>query len=80
MIKKVIILYFYTKFSISTFFQVFLKDGKLHFIPVPSNPAEITVYTASTPTLKQAYHLLASSLKTAANEHIQNAIQRRISR
>ncbi|NP_001267880.1 ecdysoneless homolog [Hydra vulgaris] len=59
--------------------RVFIKDGKVHFIPIPSNPAEIMVYFHSTPTLKQAYHLLTSSLKTVGNENVQCAIQKRIS-
>lgn len=58
--------------------QVFLYDGELHLIPIPSSPAEVTVYPAGVPTLQTALSLVWSEHRTRAADGMQNAIQARI--
>lgn len=62
----------------SVFPQVFLYGGELHIIPIPSTPAEVTVYPAGVPTLQTALGLVWSHRETRASEGVQKAIQARI--
>ena len=58
--------------------QVFLYAGELHLIPLPSSPAEVTVYPAGVPTLQTALDLVWGHHKTKASEGVQKVIQARI--
>ena len=59
-------------------FQVFVHKGKLHIIPIPSTPGELTVYPTGTPTVSQSLQLVFSVHKTEATGRIQDAISQRI--
>jgi hypothetical protein len=56
--------------------RIFVREGSLHILPLPTSPAEIGVYPVTTPTLAQALPLLSTS--TLAAQPIQRALQTRI--
>lgn len=58
--------------------RVFVHKGKLHIIPIPSTPGELTVYPTGTPTVSQSLQLVFSVHKTEATGRIQDAISQRI--
>lgn len=59
-------------------FQVFVHDGKVHIIPIPSTPGEVTIYPTGTPIIDQALHLVFGPHNTEAAAKIQKAISQRI--
>lgn len=59
-------------------FQVFVRDGKVHIIPIPSTPGEVTIYPTGTPIIDQALHLVFGPHNTEAAAKIQKAISQRI--
>ena len=61
-------------------FQDFVRHGKVHIVPIPSNPGELTIYPTGTPTVLQALQLVFSHHKTEAGPKIQSEIKQRIDR
>ena len=59
--------------------RVFIKNGRLHIIPQPTNPGEMGVYPTSTPSIQQSYTLINSEVKTLADESIQAVIEKKLS-
>jgi len=59
-------------------FQVFIHGGKVHIIPLPSTPREITLFPTGTPTLTSALEIINGSSNTLADDKIQQAISQRI--
>ena len=59
-------------------FQVFVHDGKVHIIPIPSTPGELTIYPTGTPIIDQALHLVFGPHNTEAAARIQKTISQRI--
>ena len=59
--------------------KVFIHKGKLHIIPKPRTPAEVTLLPVATPTINQAIRLVQGEAPTEASDAIQEAIRRRIS-
>lgn len=58
--------------------RVFVHDGKVHIIPIPSTPGEVTIYPTGTPIIDQALHLVFGPHNTEAAAKIQKAISQRI--
>lgn len=58
--------------------RVFVHKGKLHILPIPSNPGEVIIYPAGTPTVLQALQLIFGVHKTEAAAKIQSTISQRI--
>jgi len=58
----------------------FVRHGKVHIVPIPSNPGELTIYPTGTPTVLQALQLVFSHHKTEAGPKIQSEIKQRIDR
>ena len=66
------IVYFY-------FSQVFIYDGKVHIIPRPQSPSEVTTLPGGTPNLADAVNCVRQyATTTLASDKIQKDIQRRI--
>lgn len=61
-------------------FQVFIHDGRVHIIPIPSTPGELPIYPTGTPTVFQALQLVFGVHNTVAAAKIQTAINQRINR
>lgn len=61
-------------------FQVFIHDGRVHIIPIPSTPGELPIYPTGTPTVFQALQLVFGVHNTVAAAKIQTAINQRIIR
>ena len=59
-------------------FQVFVHDGKVHIIPLPATPGELTIYPTGTPILHQVLKLVFGPHNTEAAAKIQETIQQRI--
>ena len=59
-------------------FQVFVHNGRVHIIPIPTTPGEVTIYPTGTPILGQALQLVFGPHKTEAVLKIQKAIRQRI--
>ena len=59
-------------------FQVFVCNGEVHIIPIPSNPAEVTVYPTGIPMVHQALQVVFGPHRTVAEERVQRAIRKRI--
>ena len=59
-------------------FQVFVHDGKVHIIPLPATPGELTIYPTGTPILHQALKLVFGPHNTEAAAKIQETIRQRI--
>lgn len=58
--------------------RVFIHDGRVHIIPIPSTPGELPVYPTGTPTVFQALQLVFGVHNTVAAAKIQTAINQRI--
>lgn len=58
--------------------QVFVHRGKLHIIPKPRTPAELTLLPVAAPTIREATQLVRSKAPTEASESVQQTIHRRI--
>lgn len=57
--------------------RVFLYQGKLHIVPLPTKPSEITIFPAGTPTINQSLKILKENSKiTVASQWIQDPILR----
>lgn len=57
---------------------MFVHNGKVHIIPIPSTPGELTIYPTGTPTVLQAVQLVFGVQITEAAVQIQRAIGQRI--
>lgn len=61
--------------------RIFIHDGKFHIIPIPTNPAEITTYPTSKPTVAKAYNLIMQEgVETCASNDIQEMIYARLNK
>lgn len=58
--------------------RVFVHEGKVHIIPIPSTPEELTMYPTGTPLLHQALKLVFGPYNTEAVAQIQETIKQRI--
>ncbi|KAK3740698.1 hypothetical protein QZH41_019057, partial [Actinostola sp. cb2023] len=58
--------------------RVFIHGGKLHIIPLPSSPREITVFPTGSPSLLHALEIIHGPHNTLANLEIQQAVRTRI--
>lgn len=58
--------------------RVFVHDGKVHIIPLPATPGELTIYPTGTPILHQALKLVFGPHNTEAVAKIQETIRQRI--
>ena len=59
--------------------RVFIYQGSLHIVPLPSNPSEITVFPTGKPTLQSALKTVKTNAKkTLALPWIQDPIMKRI--
>lgn len=59
--------------------RVFIYNGILHIIPQPDSPGTLGLYPITTPELSTAIAIVANDmLPTAASEHVQAAIGRRL--
>ncbi|KAJ3041051.1 hypothetical protein HDV00_009951 [Rhizophlyctis rosea] len=58
--------------------RVFLHKGRLHIIPIPKSPAEITIYPAGQLELDRALQLVRSATSTEAPKAVEDAITRRL--
>ena len=65
----------------SAYVQVFIMNGRVHIIPKPRTPAEISRYPVATPTISEALRLVRSeSIPTEASQQVQSCIEDRIGR
>ena len=61
------------------FLQVFIFDGKVHIIPIPETPAELTFLPHTLPSIQEAIICLREHQEvTMANEKIQQDILARV--
>ncbi|XP_031563790.1 protein ecdysoneless homolog [Actinia tenebrosa] len=58
--------------------RVFIHDGKLHIIPLPSTPREITMFPTGIPSLSKALELIHGPFNTIAGPSVQQAVLRRM--
>ncbi|XP_078348439.1 protein ecdysoneless homolog [Oculina patagonica] len=58
--------------------RVFVHGGKVHIIPIPSTPGEVTIYPTGTPLLDQALQLVFGPHNTEAAAKIQKTIRQRM--
>ncbi|KAJ3287042.1 hypothetical protein HK104_008781 [Borealophlyctis nickersoniae] len=54
--------------------RVFLSNGKLHIIPVPASPAEITKYPAGEVSLQRAVEIVSGPVPTEAPQAVSDAV------
>eukprot|EP00112_Aurelia_sp_Birch-Aquarium-sp1_P018588 Seg4454.2 transcript_id=Seg4454.2/GoldUCD/mRNA.D3Y31 product="Protein ecdysoneless" protein_id=Seg4454.2/GoldUCD/D3Y31 len=60
--------------------RVFIHNGQIHIIPLPSNPSEISIFPTGKPSLSQALNLVLGSQKTIASAAVQKSIFARINK
>eukprot|EP00042_Codosiga_hollandica_P047899 m.526691 g.526691 ORF g.526691 m.526691 type:complete len:198 (+) comp57552_c0_seq11:309-902(+) len=58
--------------------RVFIRQGKLHIIPVPTSPGTISIFPFGIPDLSHSLSLLRSPHNTLASVEIQAQIDQRI--
>ena len=59
--------------------RVFIYQGNLHIIPLPSNPSEITVFPTGKPTVHHALKILKTNAeKTLALPWIQDSVAKKV--
>ena len=62
-----------------SFFQVFIHNGSLHIIPLPTNPLEAAILPTEKPGYANAYNLVTSTvINTKASKRIEECILKKI--
>ena len=70
--KKILSLIFHNILNLSP--QVFIHNGQIHIIPLPSNPSEISIFPTGKPSINQAFNLILGGQKTIASAEVQKSI------
>ncbi|KAK7113122.1 protein ecdysoneless homolog [Littorina saxatilis] len=61
--------------------RVYIYGGKLHIIPMPHNPGQVSAFPLFTPTVEEAVALIRNpALDTCASQPIQECLSRRLER
>lgn len=64
-----------------TVWQVFIHRGRVHIIPKPRSPAELTSLPVSTPSVSEAVRIVSNeAIPTEAGEPVQKCIQERLNK